>query len=144
MPEEKTPYDLLMEYERSKRPRRATEPIKRSWIRPKRRQKKTLWRTGQVKEDAAGMASLRSRVYKRSGKVCECWRIPAHKKQCHGSQGCGKPVSWADGHMHHIIRRAVGSDTEANCVFLTSECHREVTGKPQWSRPVLPEYQATA
>jgi hypothetical protein len=35
-----------MEYERSKRPRRSTEPPKRSWIKPKKREKKTLWRTG--------------------------------------------------------------------------------------------------
>ena len=40
-------------------------------IRYKKRVKKVLWRTGQVKEDAAGMARLRREVYERACGRCE-------------------------------------------------------------------------
>lgn len=139
---EKTPYELLMEYERSKRSRRATEPIKRSWIKPKRRQKKTLWRTGQVKLDSAGMAHLRSGRYEMSGGVCECSKIPKKFKRCCGTKDCGLPVSYAFGELHHLVPRAHGgSDTIRNTRFIRRECHDIITGKVQWSRPLLPEFR---
>lgn len=125
---EKTPYDLLMEYERSKRPRRATEPVKRSWIKPKRREKKTLWRTDQVKEDSKGMATLRSEAYQRSGGKCEC--------------GCGKEVTWSYGHLHHVTPRSRGgSDILANVKYITPPCHKRIHGEPEWTRPLLPEFK---
>jgi hypothetical protein len=49
-----------MEYERSKPAEALDEGLKRSWIRPKKREKKTLWRTGQHKLDSGhGKAALR-------------------------------------------------------------------------------------
>jgi hypothetical protein len=99
------------------------------WIRPKRREKKTLWRTGQVKEDAAGMYRLRRKVYKRSGGNCEV------KKN---GKRCGKYAPW-DGYRHgelsHILaRKRGGSDTEANTEWSCWDCHRTVRHPgPQWS-----------
>lgn len=138
---EKTPYDLLMEYERAHRPKRSTKEIKRSWIRPKKREKKTLWRTGQHKEDSRGMAALRSHAYRRSEGICECSKIPKKYKQCCGKKGCGKIVTWEDGQLHHFKSRAHGgSDIASHVRFITRACHDEITGKPQWSRPLLPEF----
>lgn len=140
MTPEKTPYELLMEYERSKRPRRSTKELQRSWIRPKKRQKKTLWRTGQVKLDSKGMATLRSDRYAMSGGICECSKIPANRKRCCGKKGCGKPVSYAFGELHHLKSRAHGGpDTIRNTRFIRKDCHDIITGKVQWSRPLLPE-----
>lgn len=136
---EKTPYDLLMEYERAHRPKRSKKELKRSWIRPKKRQKKTLWRTGQVKEDSAGMAHLRSDRYELSEGVCECSKIPKKFKRCCGTKGCGLPVSYAFGELHHLVPRAHGgSDTTKNTRFIRRECHSIITGKPQWST-LIPE-----
>lgn len=138
---EKTPYDLLMEYERSKRPRRSTKELKRSWIRPKKREKKTLWRTQQVKLDSKGMATLRSKRYEMSEGICECSKIPKKFKRCCDKKGCGLPVTYRDGQLHHMHPRAHGgSDTIKNTRFIRRDCHDIITGKPQWSRPILPEY----
>jgi 5-methylcytosine-specific restriction endonuclease McrA len=99
------------------------------WIRPKPREKKVLWRTGQVKEDAAGMKVLRRFVFKRAGGKCE---VIKHGKRC------GRYAPW-DGYRHgelsHIVsRKRGGSDTPANTEWACFECHRTVRHKgPQWS-----------
>lgn len=97
------------------------KPLRRGWIRPKRREKKVLWRTGQVKEDAAGMYRLRRFVFKRAGGNCEV------KKR---GKRCGKYAPW-DGYRHgelsHIIaRKRGGSDTPENTEWACWECHRTV------------------
>lgn len=98
------------------------KPLKRSWIRPKKRVRSESWRTGRVREDAKGMARLRSEAYARSNGFCEC--------------GCGQRVGWIDGHLHHRISRAHGgSDVLDNVWFVTRPCHERIHGKPVWSPP---------
>jgi len=75
---------------------------RRSWIRPKRRERKVLWRTGRVIEDAAGMKALRLKVYRRAGGRCEVeWN----------GKRCNKFAPWSGyrhGHLVHIVARGHG------------------------------------
>ena len=102
---------------------------RKGWIRAKPREKKTLWRTGQVKEDAAGMYRLRRLVFKRAGGNCEVRK---------NGKRCNKYAPW-DGYRHgelsHIVRRGRGgSDIAENCEWACWECHRTVRHRgPQWS-----------
>lgn len=102
--------------------------LKRSWIRPKKRVRKVLWRTGQIKEDAAGMHALRRKVYARSEGRCE--NVVDGKR-------CGVWVAWAGpnkGELHHTTSRGHGgSDDEINCKFFCRPCHRGEHPGPQWS-----------
>jgi hypothetical protein len=98
-------------------------------IRYKRKVRKVSWRTGRVREDATGMAKLRSAAFHRSGGICECGRA-----ECESKPMRLRMVNWVDGHLHHIVSRGRGgSDVLDNVQFITSACHREITGVPQWS-----------
>ncbi len=102
---------------------------KRSWIRPKKRQRKVSWRTGCVREDAAGMARLRSEAFRRSGGICECGR-----EVCQNRTRFERVVTWVDGQLHHVISRAHGgSDVISNVLYITRRCHSEITGELKWS-----------
>jgi hypothetical protein len=101
-------------------------------IRPKKRVKKVLWRTGQVKEDAAGMRALRLEVYRRAGGRCEVeWN----------GKRCGKFAKWdgfGHGELAHLDARGRGgSDTAANCLWAcggSNGCHkRKFHPGPEWS-----------
>jgi hypothetical protein len=97
-------------------------------IRYKRKVRKVSWRTGRVREDADGMARLRSEAYERSQGVCECGRLACLKRPLRLRR-----VNWSDGHLHHEISRAHGgSDTLDNVRFITNLCHREIHGIPQF------------
>jgi hypothetical protein len=86
------------------------------------------------------MATLRSDRYEMSEGICECGKIPANRKRCCGKKGCGKEVSYSFGELHHLKSRAHGGgDTIKNTRFIRRECHEIITGKVQWSRPLLPE-----
>jgi 5-methylcytosine-specific restriction endonuclease McrA len=106
-------------------------PLKRSWLgRPKKKVRKVSWRSGRIREDAAGMARLRSDAFRRSGGLCECGR-----KECESAPIGKRFVTWIDGQLHHVISRARGgSDVLENVQFVRRECHRILTGEPQWSR----------
>jgi 5-methylcytosine-specific restriction endonuclease McrA len=44
-------------------------------------------------------------------------------------------VDWYSGHLHHVVSRARGgSDELENLLFITSECHKNLHGKVQWSK----------
>lgn len=102
---------------------------RRKPIRYKRRVRKVSWRSGCVREDQAGMARLRSDAYERSQGICECGR-----PECLCRPSRLRRVNWVDGHLHHVLPRSRGgSDTLENVQFITSQCHREITGEPQWS-----------
>lgn len=74
------------------------------------------------------MARLRSDAYVRSMGICECGRV-----ECLARPLRLRRVNWPDGHLHHIVSRARGgSDVLENVQFITSRCHREITGEPQW------------
>jgi hypothetical protein len=65
---------------------------------------------------------------------------PGESKALLRKKGCGKEVSYAFGELHHLLSRAHGGDdTIQNTRFIRRECHEIITGKPQWSRPLLPE-----
>lgn len=102
---------------------------RRSLIRYKRKVKSISWRSGRVKEDATGMARLRAAAYERSNGICECGR-----PECKGRAMQLRVVNWPDGHLHHVISRGRGgSDVLDNVQFITSLCHSEITGTPQWN-----------
>jgi 5-methylcytosine-specific restriction endonuclease McrA len=106
---------------------------RRSWIRPKKRVRKVSWRTGRVREDAAGMARLRSEAFHRSCGLCECGRAA-----CLIRSTRERLVTWADGHLHHVVSRARGgSDVLENVQFITRRCHREITGELHWGIRVI-------
>jgi 5-methylcytosine-specific restriction endonuclease McrA len=108
--------------------------MKRSPIRSKRRVRRVYWRTGKVREDAKGMATLRSMAFHRSGGICECGR-----EECLTQPMRLRRVTWADGQLHHVISRARGgSDVLSNVLFVTRECHAVLTGKLQWTRNFKP------
>lgn len=91
--------------------------------------RKVSWRSGCVRETSAGMARLRADAYYRSQGLCECWR---DKKML---EPCGKRVRFIDGQLHHLVSRARGgSDVLENVAFIRWQCHRKITGEPQWSR----------
>jgi hypothetical protein len=103
--------------------------IRRSRIRRKTRVRKVSWRSGRVREDSIGMAHLRAAAYARSGGICECGRA-----ECLARPMRLRRVNWPDGHLHHIVPRGRGgSDVLVNVQFITSQCHREITGEPKWS-----------
>jgi hypothetical protein len=105
-----------------------------SHIRPKRKQRKVLWRTGRVIEDQKGMATLRSTAFHRCQGRCEC-------KMADSSRKCSQRVTWFDGHLHHIVSRAHGgSDVISNVAFVTRQHHRELTGLLHWSSPAIEEW----
>lgn len=101
--------------------------IRRSPIRYKRKVRKVSWRSGRVREDAIGMARLRSAAYERSGGMCECKRLA-----CLARPSRLRKVNYNDGHLHHVISRAHGgSDVLENVQFITDICHREIHGIPR-------------
>lgn len=103
--------------------------IRRSQIRYKKRVRKVSWRSGTVREDAAGMARLRSAAFRRSGGRCECYRVESEFPD--GSKPCGGLcVTWVDGHMHHSKPR---SDVLERVSFIRRRCHEIITGELQWS-----------
>ncbi len=98
-------------------------------IRYKRKVHKVSWRTGRIREDAAGMARLRSEAYERSQGVCECKR-----EVCLARPLRLRRISFYDGQMHHVISRAHGgSDVLENVQFITRLCHQEIHGIPRWN-----------
>ena len=100
-------------------------------IRPKKKVRKISWRSGRIREDAAGMAALRSAAFHRSHGNCECALADPARR-------CRERVTWFDAHLHHIISRAHGgSDILENVAFVTRKCHHELTGVLKWSMPVL-------
>jgi 5-methylcytosine-specific restriction endonuclease McrA len=91
-----------------------------SWKRKPRRES-SPWLPRRIREDAAGMARLRREAFERSQGVCEC--------------GCGQPVDWWSGHLHHVLSRAKGgSDELDNLLFITPDCHKTLHGRVQWSK----------
>ena len=108
---------------------RQRKPIKRSCIRFKRRPRKVSWQSGRVKEDAAGMARLRSAAFQRSRGRCECHRVENEFPE--GFKPCGGlSVNWIDGHLHHSNPR---SDVLERVSFIRRRCHEIITGELQWS-----------
>lgn len=102
--------------------------LRRKPIRYKRKVRSISWRTGRVREDASGMARLRSEAYERSGGMCECGRLA-----CLARPTRLRRVNWSDGHLHHAVSRAHGgSDTLDNVRFITHTCHNEIHGIPQF------------
>lgn len=103
--------------------------FKRSWIRPKKRVRKISWRSGRIREDAAGMARLRSDAFHRSNGLCECGR-----EVCLLRPTQERLVTWIEGHLHHVISRAKGgSDELSNVLYVSRRCHVEIHGIPIWS-----------
>ena len=91
-----------------------------TWTRKPRRES-SPWLPRRIREDAAGMRRLRHEAFERSNGKCEC--------------GCGARVDWYSGHLHHVVSRARGgSDELENLLFITSECHKNLHGKVQWSK----------
>ena len=71
---------------------------------------------GRVRLTGQALADLRRRVFTRDGWACK---------------DCGRPCSWATGHLAHIKSRgAGGSDTEENTRLLCGDCHRTEHGNP--------------
>jgi hypothetical protein len=101
--------------------------VRRSWIRPKKKVRRELWRSGRVIEDSKGMARLRSEAYHRSNGLCECRLADPNRPEC------TKRVNWIDGELHHMKPR---SDVIDRVAFVSRACHRELTGKLQWT-PIL-------
>ena len=99
-------------------------------IRSKNKSRRVLWRTGRIIEDAKGMARLRSAAFQRSSGMCEC-----NRAECIARPWYERRVSWVDGHLHHVVPRAHGgSDVLSNVLFIRRECHRQITGEPEWNR----------
>ena len=96
-------------------------PLKRSWIKVKKRRRRVLWRSGRIIEDAAGMASLRLEVFRRANGRCEV---------------CGRFAKWqgiGGGELAHIVARGRGgSDTAENLLWKCRGCHRADHPGPQW------------
>ncbi len=98
-------------------------------IRLKKRIRNVSWRSGRIREDAAGMARLRSEAYHRSNGLCECQREVCLKRSTKE-----RVVTFWSGQLHHVISRARGgSDELSNVQFITRKCHQELTGIPLWS-----------
>jgi len=109
---------------------RTTKPLPRSYIRPKKRERTVSWRSGTVREDAAGMARLRAAAFARSTGICECGT-----PDCEALPARLRRVTWRDGQLHHSISRGRGgSDVLSNVVFVTRDCHKRLTGELQWKR----------
>lgn len=108
---------------------RRSKPLKRSWLRPKKRVRRVSWRSGRIREDSKGMARLRSEAFSRSNGVCECAR-----KACEERPLSERIVTWRSGQLHHVISRGRGgSDVIENVRFITRRCHEEIHGIPQWA-----------
>lgn len=109
---------------------RQSSPLRRSPIRYKKRVRKVSWRSGRIREDATGMARLRSEAFRRSGGLCECGRSKCKRRALRE-----RIVNWYDGQLHHVISRAHGgSDELSNVRLITRRCHQEIHGIPQWSQ----------
>lgn len=119
---------------------RQRKPLKRSWLKFKRRVRKdTLpWKPDQIhREDAAGMIHLRHEAWQRSGGLCEC-----NGRQQSDGWGpvenpvpCKERVSWLYGNNHHIRPRAHGgSDVIENMEYISWVCHKRITGDLQWGK----------
>ena len=106
--------------------------IRRSPIRHKKRVRRVMFPSGKVVEDSAGMATLRSLAFKRSGGKCEC-RLENPERTC------TRRVNWYDGQLHHLKPR---SDVLERVAFVNRECHREIHGKPAWTPNWLKEWSA--
>ena len=89
--------------------------------------RKESWRTGAVRETAAGIAELRRQAFARSGGVCECWMEE-------GREPCGKRVFWDSDHLHHLGPRIERSDVLEKVAFINEDCHAEITGNLKWSK----------
>ncbi len=107
---------------------------KRNWIRPKKRVRKVSWRSGKIREDAAGMAKMRWAVFTRSEGQCE--------NKLESGARCRARIGWAWFELHHVVSRARGgSDTEENCMALCAGCHFD-THNGVWKAEHWPERAA--
>lgn len=105
-------------------------PLRRSPIRkkPRSERRSAPWRAPKIRLDAKGMAALRSEAYARSEGICEC-----NREICKQREMRLRRVTWYDGQLHHVISRGRGgSDTLENVIFVTRQCHDEITGQPKW------------
>jgi hypothetical protein len=84
---------------------------------------------GRIRLKGEALAALRRQCFTRDG--WKCTKIDNGKIiPC----PCGRSVSWASGHMAHIVSRgAGGSDVIENVHTMTGECHmlsHNAGGKP--------------
>jgi hypothetical protein len=104
------------------------KPRRSGWIRPKPRERRVLWRSGRVIEDARGMYELRRRIFKRAEGKCEV--IKANGKRCNAYakwDGIGK------GDLSHIKHGAKGpGDVDSNVLWSCRECHSKRHPGPQF------------
>ena len=110
--------------------RRGSKPL-RPRVRPEVRE--VNWRTGAVKETAAGIARLRAAAYHRSNGICECGR-----EECVEAPMRLRRVTWSDGQLHHLKIGHAVSDELDRVRFIRRECHDILTGRPQWTRHFKP------
>jgi 5-methylcytosine-specific restriction endonuclease McrA len=79
---------------------------------------------GRIRLKGKPLEALRRRVFERDEWKC---------------RECGRPCSWASGHLAHIISRgAGGSDVEGNVRLLCNACHfreHNCGGKPLPRKP---------
>jgi len=94
-------------------------------IRPKKRVRRVFWRTGRIREDAAGVRQLRMDVFLRAEGRCEIkW----------DGKRCNKFAPW-DGFGHgELVHLKPRNDIREACQWGCHECHsrRDHPG-PQWS-----------
>ena len=108
-------------------------PIKRYTPVRKRKPRKgdvTVGKLGRVRLRGKALEALRRECFTRDGWRCTRVDESVHIVPC----GCGRTVSWASGHMAHIVSRgAGGSDVIDNVHTMTQECHgksHNAGGKP--------------
>lgn len=90
-------------------------------------ERKESWRSGVVRETAAGIRELRVAAFRRSSGLCECWMETDRKP-------CGKAIFWSSFHLHHLGPRIARSDVLEKVAATHPDCHDEITGKLQWRK----------
>jgi len=106
---------------------RNSKPLKRSFIQPKKRERKVSWRSNRVREDAEGMRKLREAAFARSRGICECG-LP----DCELMPMKLRRVTWNYGHLHHL--RPNKSDVLERVRYVLPEHHKILTGELQWRK----------
>lgn len=106
---------------------RRVSPLKRKWIKPKKKRHRELWRSGRVILDGPETGALRLRIFERAEWRCE-WKPDEVNR-------CTNGITWESMIMHHVIFRSHGGpDTEENCVGICKSCDDSIHPGPQWSK----------
>lgn len=97
----------------------------------------TVGNLGRVRLKGSALTALRRQCFTRDGWKCTTIDICGSIVPC----ACGRSVSWASGHMAHIVSRgAGGSDVIENVYTMSGECHgksHNCGGKPLPRKPFI-------